>query len=206
MLREWAEHLLELAGTPWGPVILVSHAFLESFILPVAHDFFLIAVSLAKPKMSLVYALMSTIASTLGNMVGYAIGNKGGKPLLDRMIKGKTLLMAKELLHRYDVWATAIACFTPFPDKVFSVCAGAFHLNFRKFVVVVFFARAARFYLVAFAVFFWGARARDFLLEYLPGIMIGFLVFMLVSAAGWKIFEKWLARRWESQNPSGGAA
>lgn len=196
MLREWAHALLELAETPWGPLILVSHAFLESFILPIAHDFFLIAAAIAKPKMSLVYAFMSTIASTAGNMVGYFIGKKGGKGLVDRIVKGKTMRMTKELLHRYDAWATAIACFTPFPDKVFSLCAGAFGINFRTFVIAIFFARAARFYLIAFAIFFWGDGAREFLIEYLPSIMIGMLVFMVLSALLWKFFVRRLAAKW----------
>ena len=194
MLRHWAELLLQLAGTPWGPVVLVSHAFLESFILPIAHDFFLIAVSLANPRLSLVYALMSTAASTLGNMVGYQIGKFGGKPLIEKVVKFRTLKLTKELLHRYDAWATAIACFTPFPDKIFSLCAGAFRINFRRFVVVIFLARAARFYLVCFLLFFYGVAVREFLLKYLNAIMVGLLVFIMASSLVWHFFIHWLER------------
>ncbi len=200
MLRDWAETLLRLAETPWGPVVLVAHAFLESFILPVAHDFFLITVSLGKPQWSLVYALMSTIASTLGNMVGYKIGEFGGKPLLEKMVKSKTLDLTKKMLHRYDAWATAIACFTPFPDKIFSLCAGTFHINFKKFVIVVFFSRAARFYLISLLLFFYGVSVRDFLLEYINAIMIGLLVFMILSSVAWHFFIKWFTKRLESSN------
>jgi membrane protein YqaA with SNARE-associated domain len=107
-----------------------------------------VAVSLGRPKMSLVYALMSTVASTLGNIVGYSIGRAGGKALLEKRVNHRVVEQARELLHRYDIWATAIACFTPFPDKVYSLFAGAFHLKFRTFVIVIFLARAARFYLI----------------------------------------------------------
>jgi len=195
MLREWAETLLDLAGTSWGPLILVTHAFLESFIMPVAHDFFLIAVSLGRPKLSLLYALMSTVASTAGNMVGYQIGKFGGRPLIERVVKFRTLKLTKELLHRYDAWATAIACFTPFPDKVFSLCAGAFHINFRRFVVVIFLARAARFYLISVLLFFYGAAVREFLLKYLSAIMAGLLIFIAASSVAWHLFVRWLERR-----------
>ncbi len=198
MLREWAEALLELTKTPWGPVVLVLHAFLESFILPVAHDFFLIALSLGRPRLSLVFALMSTVASTLGNMVGYQIGRWGGGPLIEKLVKVKTLKLTKELLHRFDAWATAIACFTPFPDKIFSLCAGAFGINFRRFVGVVFLARAARFYLISILLFFHGEKMRDFLLNYLNWIMMGLLIFFILSWIIWHVFINWLSRRLEN--------
>lgn len=199
MLREAAEYLLQFAETPWGPLVLVAHAFLESFILPVAHDFFLIAVSLGKPKMSLLYALMSTAASTAGNMVGYKIGEWGGKPLLEKRVKSKTLHLTRKLLHRYDAWATAIACFTPFPDKIFSLCAGSFHIPFKKFVVVVFFSRAARFYLISFLLFFYGESIRAFLLEYINAMMLALLAFMILSGIVWHLFVKWLSKRLENE-------
>ncbi|HNV87121.1 MAG TPA: VTT domain-containing protein [Candidatus Omnitrophota bacterium] len=195
MLRHWAEILLELAKTPWGPVVLVVHAFLESFIMPIAHDIFLITVSLARPKWSLFYALLSTTASTLGNMVGYQIGKWGGTPFIERFVKVKTLKLTKEMIHKYDAWATAIACFTPFPDKIFSLCAGAFRIKFKKFCVVIFFSRAARFYLICILLFFYGARVREFLLRYLDAVMVGLIVFMVASAIVWHIFLKWFARR-----------
>lgn len=186
MLRDAAEYLLEFVATPWGPVIMVIHAFLESFILPIPHDVFLIAASLGHPKWSLVFALMSTIASTLGNMVGYSIGRFGGKPLAERFVPPKMYETAKKMLHKHDVWATAIACFTPFPDKVFSLCAGTFHLNFRRFSIVIFFSRAARFYLISLLLFFYGESMRDFLLEHTGKAMLAVIAFMLVSAICWK--------------------
>ena len=50
MLRPFAEHLLQFSSTAWGPVVLVVHAYLEAFIVPLAHEFFLIPVCLATPK------------------------------------------------------------------------------------------------------------------------------------------------------------
>ena len=196
-MRHYAEALLELAATPWGPWVMVLHAFLESFIMPIPHDIFLITVSLGNPKMSLVYALMSTTASTLGNMVGYNIGKIGGTPLLKRVVKPKTLEMTERMLHKYDAWATAIACFTPFPDKIFSLCAGAFRIKFSRFSVVVFFSRAARFYMISIFLFMYGASMRQFLLDYLNWVMIGVLVFVILSGITWRIFLHWFMKRQE---------
>lgn len=145
--------------------------------------------------MSLLYALMSTVASTLGNIVGYNIGRIGGKPLIEKLIKAKTLHLTQQMLHKYDVWATAIASFTPFPDKVFSLCAGAFSLNFKRFTLAIFFARAARFYLVSFLLFFYGASLREILLDHMGTIMLGLLALILVSSIVWKYFLRWFEKK-----------
>jgi len=65
-MRHIAEYLFEFSATGWGPVVMVLHAYLESFILPLAHELFLIPVSLATPKLSFLFALMSTTASIFG--------------------------------------------------------------------------------------------------------------------------------------------
>ncbi len=186
MLRDFAEFLLELASTPWGPAVMVLHAFLESFILPLAHELFLIPVSLARPKLSLLFALMSTTASTLGISVGYYIGKRGGRKLLLWMVQPKLLALAKRQIHKYDTWAVAVACFTPIPVKVFALVAGATRLNFKKLVVVAFLSRGARFFLVSLLLFFYGQAVREWILDYMDWIMIGLLVFMVISALLWK--------------------
>lgn len=194
-MREFAEYLLEIAATGWGPVILIVHAFFESFILPIGHDIFLITVSLAQPKWSLVFALISTIFSTLGNIVGFKIGKWGGHRLLKRFVSPPTLALAEHEIKKYDTWAIAIACFTPFPDKVFSPVAGALNINFKKFVWVIFLSRAARFYLVSFLLFFYGESMREWILDYIGWVMIGMLVFIIFSAVAWRFFTRYLIKR-----------
>lgn len=188
MLRPFAEYLLEFASTAWGPAVLVLHAYLESFILPVAHEFFLVPVCLATPSLSFVFALMSTVASTLGIMTGYAIGGWGGRRILERVIKPSHLAIAEREIHRHDVWAIAIACFTPFPDKVFSILAGSMKLQFKRVVIVAFFSRGARFMLVSFLLFIYGEKAREWILNSIGKIMIGLLLAMILSAFLWNRF------------------
>ena len=180
MLRELAERLLEFSGTGWGPVVLVIHAFLEAFILPVAHDLFLISLCLARPHLSFLFALLSTIASVSGIMVGYAIGKWGGHPILKRLFTKRVLDAAEEHIHKYDFWAIAIACFTPIPVKVFAIFAGAVELNFKKLVVVAFIFRGARFFMVSALLFFYGEPARVWILDYLNWILLVVLILITV--------------------------
>jgi len=180
-MRPIAEFLLEFASTNWGPLVLIGHAYFEGFILPVAHELFLIPVCLARPNLSFVFALMSTTASTLGIMTGFAIGRWGGHPILKKLFSERLLDKAEDFIHRYDFWAIAIACFTPIPVKVFAILAGAVEIRFKKLVIVAFIFRGARFFLVSSLLFFYGDIAREWILEYLDWFMIGLLIFMVVS-------------------------
>lgn len=180
-MREFAEHLLELAATPWGPIVLFAHSYMESFFLPVAHDLFLIAVCLAKPELSFVYALVSTIASTLGIATGYAIGKWGGHPILVKLFSKRIVDKAETFIHKYDFWAIAFACFTPVPVKVFSILAGTVELNFKKLIPVAFVFRGLRFLTVSTLMYFYGEQAREWILHYLNTFFGALMAVMLIG-------------------------
>src|SRR3989338_2184064 len=171
-MKAFAEYLLSFASTPWGPLVLVLHAFLESFIMPIPHEFFLIPVALARPRLSFVFATLSTLASTFGIAVGYSIGFWGGRTFISKILNNKTFLLAKQLIHRYDAWAVALACFTPFPDKVFAQVAGLMHLHFKKMMVIAFLSRGLRFFLVSTLLYFYGEPIKHWIVNYLGPVMI----------------------------------
>ena len=64
-----------------GTLGLALNSFIESFFLVPPPDFLLIAMDLAKPERALYYALVCTLASAFGGMVGYWIGKFGGRPV-----------------------------------------------------------------------------------------------------------------------------
>jgi len=194
-MREFAEYLLELAATPLGPIILMIHGYLESFILPVAHDLFLVAVSLGKPENSFLYAAMSTTVSVLGIMTGYVIGVYGGKPLLVKLINPRLIIQAKKKIHKHDFWAIAIACFTPIPVKVFAIIAGIVHLNFRKLVVVSIMARGLRFFMIGTLIYFYGETIREWVLSYMGWTMSLIFISMLVGAFFWKRIKRTMVKK-----------
>lgn len=185
MLRPIVEFLLELAATPWGVMALILHGYLEAFILPGPHEAFLIPLCLSKPKMSLIYALLSTTFSTLGILTGYCIGRWGGHRILKKIMKAELLEKAEYEIQKYDFWAIAIACFTPLPVKVFGLLAGTFRLSVPKLALVAFISRGARFGLVAVAIYFYGESAKEIILKYSDWIMIGLLIFMGFSYFVW---------------------
>jgi membrane protein YqaA with SNARE-associated domain len=77
----WVE---SFAHTPYGGLALFLIAVAESSFFPVPPDVLLIALCLAEPSMSLWFALVCTVGSVLGGILGYGIGKWGGRPLLLR--------------------------------------------------------------------------------------------------------------------------
>ena len=70
-LYRWTLSLAESQHAPWA---LGAIAFAESSFFPVPPDAILIPMSLARPKRAWVYALICTVGSVAGAMLGYAIG------------------------------------------------------------------------------------------------------------------------------------
>jgi len=82
-LYDWVLHW---ADTPYGTPALAVLAFSESSFFPIPPDVLLMALGISKPRRSLYYALVCSLASLLGGMFGYLIGyalwNPVGAPIL----------------------------------------------------------------------------------------------------------------------------
>ena len=54
--------------------ILSTVSFVESFIFPIPPDLLLIPLSISNPKKAYYFAMLTTIFSVLGGVIGYLIG------------------------------------------------------------------------------------------------------------------------------------
>ena len=63
-----------LAESPRAEGALAAVAFAESSFFPIPPDALLVPMALAKPRRAWRYAVVATIFSVLGGMLGYAIG------------------------------------------------------------------------------------------------------------------------------------
>lgn len=64
---KWAEHKL-------APRVLAVITFAESVFFPIPPDVLLAPMVLAKPHKAWHYALITTVASVIGGVVGYLLG------------------------------------------------------------------------------------------------------------------------------------
>jgi membrane protein YqaA with SNARE-associated domain len=172
----WME---SFAGTPHGHWALFAIAFAESSFFPIPPDVLLIALCLAKPELSFVFAGICAVGSVLGGMAGYGIGYYGGRPILHRLFNEKKVRTVEALYGRYNAWATGIAGLTPLPYKIFTIGGGAFSINFKIFTLASILSRTTRFMAVAALMYFFGEPIKAMLDKYLNVLSIVFVVLLI---------------------------
>ena len=185
MLRRLYDWVLHWAETPYGTWALFLLAFSESSFFPVPPDILLIALAISIPRKSMKYALICSVGSVLGGCFGYYIGwqfmTSVGTRITDFYGLTSKMQSIESLYKMYDAWAIAVAGFTPIPYKLFTIAAGAFHINIWVFFVASLISRSARFFLVAGLIFAYGPGIRLFIDKYF-NILAAF--FILIFAAG----------------------
>jgi len=164
-MDDLAQRFIEFVDTPWAPLLLFVHAFMEASFLPGAHDIFLVAVDIAKPRLAFFFALFSTLGSTAGGAFAYFFGRYLGRPLVKKTVHTDILQTVEKSYQKFGYWAVAIAGFTPVPYKIFAISSGFFEIRFVPFLLISLVARGARFFLVSSLVYFIGPEIKDHFLK-----------------------------------------
>ena len=173
--------MLTWSVSPYAVVALFIFAFWESSFFPLPPDPLLIAMAVAQPDNALYYAAVCTAASVLGACLGYFIGVKGGRPIVERFFKRDKIEAAEGLYQSYDVWAVGAAALTPIPYKVFTITAGVARVDFLRFILASVVGRGARFFAVGIAVYFFGPSIQRAIDQYFELFTIGFLVLIVAG-------------------------
>jgi membrane protein YqaA with SNARE-associated domain len=178
------DRVLRWAGHPHAPSYLAGLSAAESVIFPIPPDVMLAPMTLAQPQRWLRFALICTIASVAGGLLGYLLGHyalEAVLPWIERMGKLDTFHDVQRLFVRYGFWIVFVAGFTPIPYKVFTIAAGATGIGLLPFVLGSFIGRGGRFFLVAGLIRLGGDRMAGVLRRYVE--LLGWLVILLVGAA-----------------------
>lgn len=178
-LRELVAWTAGWASTPYGGIALFGIAFAESSFFPVPPDVLLIPLALFKTSSALLFSAIATLGSTLGGILGYFIGDKGGRPLLQRFFNQEKVALVQDYYKRYDVWAVGLAGFTPIPYKLFSISAGAFGLDLNRFIIATILGRGGRFFLVGLVILIFGEPVKAFLDTYFELAAVAFAVMLV---------------------------
>lgn len=149
-LNQVVAWIVSLGG--WG---ILLGMFLESSIIPIPSEAVLVTAG-ALGFSPLEVAFWGTLGSTLGAMVGYYIGKKGGRPVVDEI--GPYLLVTPEKVQRaekafskYGGATVLVSRLIPFiPFKVFSITSGILKFDFKTFVVFTFIGTIPRAFLLAY--------------------------------------------------------
>lgn len=169
MLRRLYDWTLALAARETAEAWLAVIAFVESSVFLVPADVLFVPMALARPKRAYRFALIATIASTLGGIAGYILGYMAfeavARPVLDfygkfdefehlKICAGEDTLML--------LLVTSGLSHLP-PIKVVTILAGVAQISFLFFVVSCVLARGARFFALGWALRRFGEPVKQFI-------------------------------------------
>lgn len=162
-------------------------SFIESFILPYPPpDVLLAPMTLKRPNKAYQFALICTILSVLGGMVGYFLGAfliDIIHPLLVKLHYIDHLATVKRWFSEYGIWIVAIAGFSPMPYKIFTIGAGVVSMALLPFILMSLLARGMRFFLVVFFVKKFGDACDVWLKKYID--RLGYVLIIAVILGIW---------------------
>ena len=190
----WKETILE-AFEVFGPASLFLLSFTEAIIQPIPPDLLYIPMlvnAMGDTPLVVWLWLVVTVASVLGSLVGYFIGQRWGTPLLIRFGQEKHLAKLEMLTERYGTMGIFIAAFSPIPYKVLGWVAGMGHMAKKPFLIAGFVGRSLRFGLEAVLIGLYGDDAYDAMMWFLDNEIL--LAVALIVAGGLLV----VAWRWWS--------
>ncbi|MBL4784363.1 MAG: DedA family protein [Cohaesibacteraceae bacterium] len=183
MLRKLYDWTMDLASSPRASWALGIVSFVESSIFPIPPDTLLIPMVVANRRKAIFYAVLCTVTSVLGGLLGYYIGSalfdQIAKPILDFYGYGAKFDDFAEWFNVRGAWIVFIAGITPFPYKVITIASGATGLGLPVFLVASILARGLRFGIVTALLYFWGQPVREFIEKRLGLVFSVFVILLL---------------------------
>ena len=186
MLKRLYDWTLALAARKTAEVWLAVIAFVESSFFLIPADVLFLPMALARPAKAYRFAVIATLASTLGGIAGYALGlfafEAVAKPVLAfygkldafehlRQCTGEDTLML--------LLVTSGLAHLP-PIKVVTILAGVARISFGFFVLSCIIARGARFFALAWALRRYGEPIRHFI-ERRLGLIAAIVAAILIT-------------------------
>ena len=168
---------------------LLAISFIDSAAMPLAGgpDAVILLLSWQQPSMVLIIALAATVGSTLGCLVLYGIGRKGGKKALSRFSPGKREWVERKM-QDYGIWIiiAAVIAPPPFPTKLLILAAGVLRTSKIQLISGVFIGRSVRYAALGYLGAEFGDEAARLIRENYPilslALVAGLLLVILIRS------------------------
>ncbi len=142
---------------------LALFSFLESIIIPIPPDIFLIPITLTKRYKWFYLGAYTTFFSILGGIIGYLIGmyfwDVIGTKIIDFYDGFHHLDYIKNIFDKYGWIVILVAGFSPIPYKIFTLGSGMLGYNFIIFLLCSIISRGLRFIALTYLVNKYGEKS-----------------------------------------------
>ncbi len=185
MLRSLYDRVIVLSASRLAPVWLAAVAFAESSFFPIPPDVLLVPMALARPERAYRFALVCTIGSVFGGMLGYLIGyglyEAVALPLIHLYHMESRADALVQQFQQYGLYVILAKGLTPIPYKLVTIASGMAHFDFGLFIVASVVTRGVRFFAEAAALRYFGDSARRFIEERLGLVTMVTLVCIVLG-------------------------
>ncbi|MDE2029204.1 MAG: DedA family protein [Alphaproteobacteria bacterium] len=185
MIRKLYDWVLRQAEKPYAEAILFAIAVAEASVFPLPPDILLLPMAVARRDKAWRFAVVCTLGSVTGAIIGYGIGIFAMATLGEWIVKTYHLQAAFQTFHdgfnKWGVWIILAKGLTPIPFKLVTIASGVAGLNIAAFLLACAATRGARFFLVAGLIRKFGQPIRAFIEEYLTLVALGILAVIIAG-------------------------
>jgi membrane protein YqaA with SNARE-associated domain len=183
MLRKLYDWVMSLSASRYANWALAAVSFAESSFFPIPPDVMLIPMVIADRSRWWRIALICTLSSIAGALLGYAIGallyETLGQPLLQFYHAQGTFDRLVDWYNQWGALGILAGAITPLPYKVLTIFSGTVSFSLPMFVLVSVIGRGLRFFMVAGLLFRFGEPIRAFIEKRLALVFVAFVVLLL---------------------------
>lgn len=185
MLRRLYDWTMAKAAHPHAEWWLAAFSFVEASFFPIPPHPLLGLMCLAEPKKAIRFALIATLASVVGGLLGYAIGHflydTIGTQLLAVLGLTESFPRAACYLREYGAEIIMIKGATPIPFKLLTITAGFIGMSLLVFIGASLVSRAISFMIVGVLFRLFGAPIKAFIDKYLGLATAGFALLVVAG-------------------------
>ena len=185
ILKKFYNNILKLSAKPKAEKFLALVAFSESSFFPIPPDLLLLPMALARPLKWIRLALITTVFSVLGGILGYLIGvflwETIGQYIIGIYHLEEKFINFKDNYNSNGALIVFIAGFTPIPYKLITIASGGMNLNIIIFIIASILSSGARFFLLTAIIRIFGDTAKLFIDKYFSflTVIVGLIVILL---------------------------
>jgi len=129
--------------TIYGPLGLFTAVALASVISPIPNEIILAFAGMVMTPVDV--AISGALGSTVGGLLSYSIARLGGRPLVEKFVKKKTITSAGEWFARRGRLAILLGRLVPFiPFDAVSYFAGLAKMKIHTFAILTFLGSIPR--------------------------------------------------------------
>ena len=190
LLRKIYDYVLSLSKTKYAMGVLIFISFFGSIFFPLPTEIIMIPMILAIPKKAFWISSVALLFSVLGGGAAYFIGrvlfDSVGIRILELLHYVESFNKFASLYNEWGYWIVFAGGLTPFPYKVITIASGFVNMNFTIFIIASAISRAVRYYFIAWLLYKYGEKAREFIEKHLEVLTV---VFFILLFAGFYVIK-----------------